>query len=50
MITYPYSLLMHDVYVYYTFLLAQLSNDVTFGVISDSTPTHKETEVVKETP
>ena len=48
MITCSYSLLMHHAYVYYTFLLTQLSDDVIFCVTSDNTLT-QETKAIVET-
>lgn len=46
-----YSQLTHHIYVHYICLLAQLSDDVTFGVTGEGTlaPSH-ETKEVKNTP
>ena len=50
MITCLYSHKIHHVYIYYTCLLAQLS-DVTLGVTGDNTFTpNQETEEIEETP
>lgn len=51
MITSLHSLLMHHVYDYYTSLLAELSDDITIGVICEITPSlDQETESINETP